>query len=455
MPLNPIDRNRAENPKDKAISTNPPQPTVKTEEMYRGSTLSGASLQDTPTSSETLGAISKGKNSDLYAQMQKGMSGFFQTHSIVVDKDGVSRVEASRTFDEVDLTEYLSESTQVRVQEEASKASEDVLKDVDQLHVDASLEVGKSDKKLDEDPKTHAFMSILDLAVKRAAPRIQWNALHECAFSKDYWSMSSIKQDLITTMIKKDSGILSEKNAEGETPVTLAIKQNKPELLQKYLEIGIDIFFLPHQTKEGSPLEVAIAQGNVKMVQIILRHLKVTLHYSSKDFLSTHNAFRTIERMLAYPKMVQLLLSYFPEALNRKNEEEKNALMLSIEKGYDQTISLLIRMGKDMDVNVMNLRPQVKDSTALIWAIRKGDSDLVDVLLKAGAKPDLHRKFYAQEETPLSLAASLGNTQIVRLLLSHGADVSMKNTQGKTPLECAKENNHSDILSILESSQFS
>ena len=136
MPLNPIDRTRAENPKDKAISTNPPQPTVKTEGVYRGATLSGVSLEDPSVSSKTSGALSQGKNSDLYAQMKQSMSGFFQTHSIVMDDEGVSRVKVSQV--------NRTESTQVRIQEQVSKASEDMCEDLGQLHIDEVLEGDKS-----------------------------------------------------------------------------------------------------------------------------------------------------------------------------------------------------------------------------------------------------------------------------------------------------------------------
>ena len=50
--------------------------------------------------------------------------------------------------------------------------------------------------------------------------------------------------------------------------------------------------------------------------------------------------------------------------------------------------------------------------------------------------------------TPLHIAAAKGLTDIVELLLSHGADVNAK-ANGWTPLKAAIENNHPDVAKLL------
>ena len=57
------------------------------------------------------------------------------------------------------------------------------------------------------------------------------------------------------------------------------------------------------------------------------------------------------------------------------------------------------------------------------------------ILLNYGASPNLH----AQEEnlTPLHDAVSNGFVNVVRLLVSHGADIKAKNSRGLTPREVA------------------
>ena len=54
-------------------------------------------------------------------------------------------------------------------------------------------------------------------------------------------------------------------------------------------------------------------------------------------------------------------------------------------------------------------------------------------------------------DTPLLAAVkSSALFQIVQLLLEHGADVSVKDENGKTPLEIAKERKLTEIIEILE-----
>ena len=54
--------------------------------------------------------------------------------------------------------------------------------------------------------------------------------------------------------------------------------------------------------------------------------------------------------------------------------------------------------------------------------------------------------------TPLYIAAQMGNTEVVKLLLKGGADVNIAR-QGQTPLSQAKRNGHQAIVALLEPTQ--
>ena len=47
--------------------------------------------------------------------------------------------------------------------------------------------------------------------------------------------------------------------------------------------------------------------------------------------------------------------------------------------------------------------------------------------------------------TPLHVAASLGNAQLINLLVSGGADCTVKNLEGETPLDLAKLKEHDEV----------
>ena len=48
--------------------------------------------------------------------------------------------------------------------------------------------------------------------------------------------------------------------------------------------------------------------------------------------------------------------------------------------------------------------------------------------------------------TPLHVAASLGNTQLINLLVTGGADHTLKNLEGETPLDLAKLKGHNEVV---------
>lgn len=70
-------------------------------------------------------------------------------------------------------------------------------------------------------------------------------------------------------------------------------------------------------------------------------------------------------------------------------------------------------------------------TTPLHYAVYKEDAELVERLLKAGAKPNVVNDFGS---TPMSEAAAAGNAAIIKMLLKAGADVNSPNREGQTAL---------------------
>lgn len=81
-------------------------------------------------------------------------------------------------------------------------------------------------------------------------------------------------------------------------------------------------------------------------------------------------------------------------------------------------------------------------------AIAKNDMALLEKLLKNGAEIDKPNKFY--KETPLNFAVRAERADCVKFLLEHGADKTIRDVWGKTPLENAKRLDYDDIARLLE-----
>ena len=100
-------------------------------------------------------------------------------------------------------------------------------------------------------------------------------------------------------------------------------------------------------------------------------------------------------------------------------------------------------LARKADVNVA----QVDGTTALHWAVRFDDTEMADLLIRAGAKVTAATR---QGVTPLQLAALNGSAQMLDKLVKAGADVNAPLTQFKdTALMLAARTGKSDALKVL------
>jgi ankyrin repeat protein len=105
--------------------------------------------------------------------------------------------------------------------------------------------------------------------------------------------------------------------------------------------------------------------------------------------------------------------------------------------------AVLSMIKRGADVNA----PQGDGVTALHWAARHGDADLVAALVRAGARARAATRFGAY--TPLHLAAERGSAPIVKALLAAGAPADAKTNTGATPLMFAAASGDAAAVTAL------
>ncbi|MGE3277857.1 MAG: ankyrin repeat domain-containing protein [Vicinamibacterales bacterium] len=94
-----------------------------------------------------------------------------------------------------------------------------------------------------------------------------------------------------------------------------------------------------------------------------------------------------------------------------------------------ETVRTLLKDGADVN------DAQGDGMTALHWAAMKGNPELVDMLLYAGANVKATTRLGSY--TPLHMAAKIGNGRVIQALLKAGAQVDEPTATGATPLMLA------------------
>lgn len=85
-------------------------------------------------------------------------------------------------------------------------------------------------------------------------------------------------------------------------------------------------------------------------------------------------------------------------------------------------------------------------TTALLAAVNRGYTRIVELLLKAGANAYVESVF---KDTPIIVASFEGHADIVELLLLHGVPGDFVDYSGYTPMYCAFVGNHMNVVNVL------
>jgi len=139
---------------------------------------------------------------------------------------------------------------------------------------------------------------------------------------------------------------------------------------------------------------------------------------------------------------VQFLVEEAGANINAQNLSGQTPLNWAVERNNMELTSLLLEYGADPDI------VDKTGATALHKAAGSGNLEIIKLLVeKGGAAVNIVTKDTIQ--TALSEASANGKTEIVKFLLENGADLSVKNNQGKTSLQRAAAKNHVETVAAL------
>ena len=107
------------------------------------------------------------------------------------------------------------------------------------------------------------------------------------------------------------------------------------------------------------------------------------------------------------------------------------------------TVRSMLKPGADLsEIN----KPGSDGTPALHWVVLVDDVATAKLLLAAGADPKLANRLGV---TPLAVAATNGNAEMIRVLLDAGADVNLLDSVGEPPLWAAVRNGSLEAVTVL------
>jgi len=140
-----------------------------------------------------------------------------------------------------------------------------------------------------------------------------------------------------------------------------------------------------------------------------------------------------------------------PDTNDTSNKEEINSqFRIAAGLGRIDEVKNLLDRGADVNSGAPATDQVPAGGTALMLAAARNQKDVVRLLLSKGANPNQADQGGG---TALIYASWKGNLDIVRSLLESGADVNATTRDGRTSLTVATKEGHSEIVSLLERHQ--
>eukprot|EP00210_Caulerpa_lentillifera_P005662 g5415.t1 len=224
-------------------------------------------------------------------------------------------------------------------------------------------------------------------------------------------------------------------NRRGFTPLILAALNGDLVLVRLLIDFKAQI---DAQTNAGyTALHVAAARGHLDVLQYLIKH-GANLRLKAKRG-ETPLLFATL---YGQRPSVHFLLQN-GATLNSTTNAGFNVLHLAALYGHLSIVEYLVsETGVDLDT-----RQNKTGATALFLAAEKGFPEVVKILLTSGA--DLNQTT-VQDVSPLFVASQQGHVSVVELLINNGANLAtQESVQGATALIIAVCNAHERIVRRL------
>ena len=167
----------------------------------------------------------------------------------------------------------------------------------------------------------------------------------------------------------------------------------------------------------ATPLHLAAVKGNLEMVALLISHGAVDASKDDDGLFARDYAERRSDHVIAW-----MIASGTGDIEKRNPSTQRTALIHCTVEHHYEAVKSLLRMGANVETSDRH------DSTALMYASREGDSEMVRILTSQ-AKTALNSR-NKNGSTALMWAAMRGNIEVLKLLLKHNPELELSEHSG-------------------------
>jgi ankyrin repeat protein len=215
---------------------------------------------------------------------------------------------------------------------------------------------------------------------------------------------------------------------DGATALGWAVHWGNAEAVDLLLKAGADV--KAANRLNATPLYLAAESGN----DLLIGKLLAAGADPNQTVLSQGETPLMFAARSGKVEAVRLLLDSGANVEAAEKMSGSVALSWAAEQSHPEVLKLLIARGAKVDTRTTGPTPEEAGITPLILATREGDLGSMKILLDAGAPIDQQS---GNGNTALLVAALNGNAEALHLLLERGANPSIANKKGWTPLYLA------------------
>lgn len=271
-------------------------------------------------------------------------------------------------------------------------------------------------------------------------------------------------RDAVRAFLEKKADV-NAPQADGTTALHWAARWDDSEMAGLLIRAGANVQAANHDG--ATPLFLATENGSAAMIETLLKggadvNAPVLSHGETALMMAARSG---------HVDAVKVLLDRGAQVNMQDTLRGTTALMWAAEQGHAAVVQLLTERGADVRIQSTVLTPPGRRGlgfassnvifgasgrakpkeptkgglTALLFAVREGSLDCVQLLVAKGA--DVNQTA-VDGSGPLLVAVQNGRYDIARFLLEHGANPNQTNAKGWTPLYLAVKNRNQESTAI-------